>query len=393
MKFSKLCLAPWVHGLVHTDKKLRPCCQYPESSDYEFTQHKEWWNSDSMRSLRSDLYNGVEHKGCANCWNTESLGKESLRQGYNKLFKKVVDFKKLIKSKDDNFILTDPPVTWDLRLGNLCNLKCVMCSPAFSDKIEEEYEINKDKVIKLNLLSSNNDTVHNWTELSAGKEFLIDLQSNSEWIKFQGGEPLSIKSIRDFLENLNKNCVVDICTNGTIADDNFLNILKKFKKVTASISLESVSIENNIIRYGSDIEKILNNIEKFKLLPNLEIQLNHVMQVTSISNLVDIIKYAEQNNFHLSLIPLGQPSFLSLNSCSKKFLDKLVNEVDSLVIQHPKNQYIKSFLKKLAEQHQFNLQQNKNLLEYTEYLDSIRPLKFKPLIISFIEEQYESRKS
>jgi sulfatase maturation enzyme AslB (radical SAM superfamily) len=215
-----------VHGLVHTDKKLRPCCQYPESSDYDFTQYKEWWNSDSMRSLRSDLYNGVEHKGCATCWNAESLGKESLRQGYNNLFKKVVNFKKLIKSKDNNFILKDPPVTWDLRLGNLCNLKCVMCSPTLSDKIEEEYEINKDKVIKLNLLSLNNDIVHNWTELSVGKEFLSEIQLNSEWIKFQGGEPLSIKSIRDFLENLNKNCVVDICTNGTIADDNFLNILK-----------------------------------------------------------------------------------------------------------------------------------------------------------------------
>ena len=147
-----------------------------------------------------------------------------------------------------------------------------------------------------------------------------------------------------------------------------------------------MSAENNIIRYGSDIEKILNNIEKFKLLPNLEIQLNHVMQITSISNLVDIIKYAEQNKFHLSLIPLEHPSFLSLNSCSKKFVDKLIDDVNQLVISHPKNQYIKSFLIKLAEQHQFSLQQNKSLLEYAEYLDSIRPLKFKPLIISFIEE-------
>jgi organic radical activating enzyme len=386
MKFNKLCLAPWVHGLVHTDKKLRPCCQYPTSSDYEFTEYKEWWNSDPMIALRNDLFNGVEHKGCATCWKTESAGKESLRQGYNKLFKKTINLKKVVESENDNFVLDCLPVTWDLRLGNLCNLKCVMCSPTFSDKIEEEYERNKDKVIKLNLLSLNNDAVHNWTELTAGKDFLNDIQSNSKWIKFQGGEPLSIKSIRDFLENLNKDCVVDVCTNGTIADDNFLNTLKKFKKVTASISLESVSAENNIIRYGSDIEKILNNIEKFKLLPNLEIQLNHVMQITSISNLVDIIKYAEQNKFHLSLIPLEHPSFLSLNSCSKKFVDKLIDDVNQLVISHPKNQYIKSFLIKLAEQHQFSLQQNKSLLEYAEYLDSIRPLKFKPLIISFIEE-------
>ena len=390
MKFDKLCLAPWAHGLVHTDTKLRPCCQYSTSSDYNFTEYKEWWNSDPMVALRNDLFNGVEHKGCATCWKTESAGKESLRQSYNKLFKKTINLKKVVESENDNFVLDCLPVTWDLRLGNLCNLKCVMCSPVFSDKIAEEYKLNENKILKLNLKNFNNsedkDIVHNWTEIESGKDFLKEIQADVKWIKFQGGEPLSIKSIREFLENLNKDCVVDVCTNGTVADDNFLNTLKKFKKVTASISLESVSVENNIIRYGSDIEKILNNIEKFKLLPNLEIQLNHVMQITSISNLVDIIKYAEQNKFHLSLIPLEHPSFLSLNSCSKKFVDKLIDDVNQLVISHPKNQYIKSFLIKLAEQHQFSLQQNKSLLEYAEYLDSIRPLKFKPLIISFIEE-------
>ena len=186
---------------------------------------------------------------------------------------------------------------------------------------------------------------------------------------------------------MNKNCVVDFCTNGTVADDNFLDILKEFSKVTISVSLESISSDNNIIRYGSDIKKILNNIEKFKSLPNIELQINHVMQVTSIFNLVDVIKYSEQNNFHLAIIPLEYPSFLSLNSCPKKFLLRLVDEVDSLLIQNSKNQYIKTFLKKFVEQHQYSLQQNKSLLEYATYLDSIRTLKFKPLIISLIEEK------
>jgi MoaA/NifB/PqqE/SkfB family radical SAM enzyme len=167
MKFDKLCLAPWVHGLVHTDKKLRPCCQHQVSSEYDFTQYKEWWNSDNMVSMRRDLFNGIEHKNCASCWNAESLGKESLRQGYNKLFKKTIDLKKVVESKNDNFVLDYLPVTWDLRLGNLCNLKCVMCSPIFSDKIAEEYKLNQDKIFKINLKNFNTfedaDVIHNWT--------------------------------------------------------------------------------------------------------------------------------------------------------------------------------------------------------------------------------------
>jgi organic radical activating enzyme len=104
-----------------------------------------------------------------------------------------------------------------------------MCSPVFSDKIAEEYKLNENKILKLNLKNFNNsedkDIVHNWTEIESGKDFLKEIQADVKWIKFQGGEPLSIKSIREFLENLNKDCVVDVCTNGTIADDNFLNIL------------------------------------------------------------------------------------------------------------------------------------------------------------------------
>ncbi len=78
----------------------------------------------------------------------------------------------------------------------------------------EEYE-NKihnneieNKILKLNLKNFNNsedkDIVHNWTEIESGKDFLKEIQADVKWIKFQGGEPLSIKSIREFLENLNK---------------------------------------------------------------------------------------------------------------------------------------------------------------------------------------------
>ena len=377
MKANTFCLAPFVHALVHTDSTMRPCCYNGMPSEHTYNNYVEWWNSGDMKTLRHDLYNGVKNAGCSQCWREEEQGKDSLRKNYNSLFHKYADYNDIKDSRHRDFKLNTLPVTWDLRLGNLCNLKCVMCSPEYSDKIAKEVNENKDHTFVKNY-SIKSAVVADWTEHA--EEFFNNIKDTATWVKLQGGEPFAIKNVREFLSSLNKNVVLAATTNATILDDKLLTAIKQFDRVELSVSLEAVNKDNDIIRYGSDFEQISNVVDTLKVLPNVNLQINHVVQATSIFYILDVIEYCELNNFHLSLQVLTTPNFLSFSSCPQQLLDELNQKIQNLNIKHPKNQYIKDLIKNLVGSNQFSLQLNKDLLHYTDYLDSIRTKKFKPLI-------------
>jgi organic radical activating enzyme len=382
-KSNTFCLAPWVHGSVYSDATLRPCCTSTARSPLKVDDYQTWWNGEEMQQLRRDLSNGVRVKSCDSCWRTEDLGKESTRINYNHLFKKYADFKSIRQSITDNhFVVSVLPKSWDIRAGNQCNLKCIMCSAPFSDKIQKEVEENQSIFEKFPVLVEKHpDVVADWTGSPSGQKFLDDVTPATQWIKLQGGEPLSIKNIRRLIDKIDGNeCTLAITTNGTVCDQALLDKLAKFNRVEISVSLEADGPANNIIRYGSDWQIIKRNIERFKQLPNVELQINHCMQVTSVFYLADIIKYCESINTHLLLIRITKPDFLNVSACPTVYLQRMSAKIEQLEIKHPKNQYIKSFIQQMVISTTFNENLWKKFNEYVETLDQIRSEKLSSII-------------
>jgi len=380
MNSKTFCLAPWTHALVHTDATMRTCCATKKKSTIKFTDYESWWNSTDMVSLRQDLHNGIKNAHCSSCWHTESLGKESVRNNYNNLFRKYANFNTIRESSKKDFKSSDLPTTWDLRLGNICNLKCVMCNPEFSHLIQQEIQ-KFQPIIPQNLkLESNNSEIANWSNTQQGLNFLNKIIKDVRWLKLQGGEPLAIKNVQDVITNLNKDAVLAVTTNGTILTDALDKILKDQTRVEISVSVESAGPANDIIRYGSDWKVIDANIQKIKNYPRGDLQLNHTLQLVSVFHLPDVIRYCEKNNLHVMLINLTSPDYLSLRACPKKYLDQLVEEVCSIDIQHPKNQYIKTMIKNIVDQTEFDIDLWYKFWAYVEYLDQIRPDKFSTVL-------------
>jgi MoaA/NifB/PqqE/SkfB family radical SAM enzyme len=335
-----------------------------------------------MSSLRSDLTTGIKNPNCQACWQAESLGKESLRQGYNNLLRPYVDFGQLRDNiKNNNFNKVALPSTWELDVGNLCNLKCIMCDPIKSDKILAEVLNNESKFQKFpTLINQAKQMVHpNWLESASGQDFINMVKPNIKWLKLQGGEALTIKGIRDLIESLdNQNVTLSITTNGTVLDQRLLESLSKFLKVEISISVEAIGTANDVIRYGSSWEIIQNNINLLTKYSNIDLQLNHVLQNTSVLFLPDIIKFAEQHKLHLSVLRLHDPKYLSLLSIPTIHIDRLIEQIEHLEITNQRNKEIKNYLKNIRSSVNFDPELHKQFQQYVSTLDQIRSEKLTP---------------
>jgi len=381
------CIAPWTHTTVHTDLTYKPCCySFPKE---KFNNKDEWWNSEYMKNLRKSLWNGERHSDCARCWKEEDQGSPSLRNNYNTLFNKFANFNDIKESAKNNFVVKTEPLSWDLRVGNLCNIKCVMCNSAYSSKIAEEDEEYSTQIIKLFPEKQNfdNSSIINWDTSQQGKELLKNIIKSARWVKLQGGEPLAVKTVRDFIENLHTDTVLNITTNGTVLDKRLLNGLSRLKQVDFSISLEAASNANNIIRHGSSWPRLKKNILKLNELSNTDVQINHVLQITSVFYLREVIEFCEEHNLHLKLTILNDPTYLSLKACPIEYLD-LFNEIMQLDIKHPKNQYIKSYIKQLINETKFNQNHWQEFKKYVKLLDTIRTEKYSS-VLKFKGETYE----
>jgi sulfatase maturation enzyme AslB (radical SAM superfamily) len=224
-----------------------------------------------------------------------------------------------------------------------------------------------------------NTTDKNWLDSPNGQEFLNIVRPNLKWLKLQGGEALTVKSIRYLIESLDhEQTVLFITTNGTVLDKKLLQAFSKIKKVQVAISIEAAGPANDVIRYGSNWETVSNNIRTLLELPNVELQLNHVLQATSALFLPSVVEFAENVNTHVAILPLNQHKYLALEAVPTPVLQKMIDTIQRMDIKHSKNQYIKNFVSTVTSTVEFNKTIHTQFKDYISTLDSVRDHKLYP---------------
>lgn len=138
MEQSKLYCVLAHKGLgLHNSGRTYLCChsrQYLEDSDgrqiYLDTHTLEdAWASPTRREIQTALANDIEHPNCQACWDDEHAGKKSRRQWHNSTHHPVTE-------RDDQ------PEILDLKMGNVCNMKCRTCNPEVSSQwYREDWEL------------------------------------------------------------------------------------------------------------------------------------------------------------------------------------------------------------------------------------------------------------
>jgi len=143
---DKFCVLPWISLETSPIGTVRPCCLAEDEIKDELgnkykliqTDLREVQNSTYMQKLRQQFLDGEQPQTCRKCWKEERSGRTSKRMHTLDRLKHVItDSEWSVDSKELQFL--------DLKLGNICNLKCRICGSWSSSQFAaEELRFDRD---------------------------------------------------------------------------------------------------------------------------------------------------------------------------------------------------------------------------------------------------------
>ena len=299
------CILPWINQEARTNGEVGVCCVMQETApDINLADGntlKDVWDSEWLADLKTDFLAGEKPKACFNCWNEEDAGMESKR------LRELVKFKHHTNNLDN---LEDAkPKSMDLKLGNICNTKCRICTSfASSQWVPEELERDGDfgdgdRHGYANLMGR----LGRWPELN--EKFWTDLESQIEEVEsleFFGGEPFLIKRHFDILETLvekgrAKDISISYNTNGSIYPEQYIELWKEFKQVQVMFSVDGVGERFDYIRHPQKFDPVMENFWKFKQHDWLHVNLFYTVGIFNIMYMDDMLNYHRDNNMDCAI--------------------------------------------------------------------------------------------
>ncbi len=327
------CPLPWMHLFVDEQGMMRPCCMALEEREamnrdangdpyfvYQSDKLDEAWNSEYMKGVRKTMLKGGRPKACSRCFQEEDLGIKSYREDSNKMFDHLVE-DCLEATDEEGNVPTSQIKSFDIRLGNLCNLRCRMCSFVSSKGLIPEFASFhgvSPRTAKLERFRKMDWYTHPnfWSMFS-------DYAPHIERLHFAGGEPLLVGEMFKFLEFLvdeghAENIVLSYVTNMTVWPDRIYELWPKFKRVSITASLDGPEDVNSFIRYPArwpQLEKNLRQLDQDAKKLRCSVRINTTVQVYNIFALDRLIEFADTfENFvrPLRLSILNYPSYFSV---------------------------------------------------------------------------------
>ena len=295
---NKFCVLPWVSIEASPIGTVRPCCladdEILDDSGNKFelstANFADIQNSNHMRSLREQFLAGQRPQTCRKCWNEERGGRTS---------KRMHTLERLKHSIADTEWTTDakPLMFLDLKLGNICNLKCRICGSWSSSQFATE-EINQ-------LPREEQKSSYAYQMLRAGAwprenaQFWQQIDSvltDICYIEFTGGEPFMIDEHFDMLQGIVDRGIahqveIHYNTNGTQWPERGEAIWKHFKTVEIAFSIDDVGERFEYQRSNANWQEVCANLDRFRDLK--ECHKNIVLQICTTVNVFNV-RYLDQ---------------------------------------------------------------------------------------------------
>ena len=338
----------------------RHCCvgeyHIPKETGGHYTMKDDGveavWNSQYMKDLRLDLINGVQNKNCDHCWKRENAGAFSHRQKSNNSFH--------VSDNTINSVLTNRgqidtlPVSLSIKIGNLCNLKCIMCSPLASS--QHEKEVNDWKKINVKLpnfiqtmedYESENKQMKNFKGISSEEveiDTVIDniepMLANCELLQLVGGEPLVNPITSQILElcvekGYSDHITIQLITNlSTIYKKHFQH-LSKFKSANITISFDHIEDEKfNYIRFPADYKTFRNNFDVIINDASINGKISTTFSIFNIFDLENIfdeferIRNSIDHNLVININLVTQPNYFDIRYLEQNQKEELIDSLD-----------------------------------------------------------------
>ena len=295
---DKFCVLPWVSIEASPIGTVRPCCLADDEilddagNKFELStaNFADIQNSNHMRGLREQFLAGQKPQTCRKCWNEERGGRTS---------KRMHTLDRLKHSIADTEWTTDakPLMFLDLKLGNICNLKCRICGSWSSSQFATE-EINQ-------LPREQQKSSYAYQMLRAGawprenSQFWQQIDSvltDIRYIEFTGGEPFMIDEHFDMLQGIVDRGIahqveIHYNTNGTQWPERGEAIWRHFKTVEIAFSIDDIGERFEYQRSNANWQQVCANLDRFRDLK--ECHKNIVLQVCTTVNVFNV-RYLDQ---------------------------------------------------------------------------------------------------
>ena len=363
------CVLPFIHLSTRTDGSMQICCHANSSStednrkpgvnrkddgslvNLKQDRAEDYWNTKFMRTIRTDMLANKMPRACLTCYKEEGLGYRSKRVWENEEWERRIDVPALLKSVDNSGAMSYGIHYVDMKLGNKCDLACVMCNPADSTQWIPDY--NK-------LISSASDELNKevyWNKSEAGgynwwknnKTYWTDIYEqlhNLRHIYIIGGEPTINKEFKQFLQycvdnNYAKSIELRFNTNGQTIDPELKELYTKFKHCLVHLSMDGIYERYEYIRYPGTWAKELEVLKYWDNMPdNVTVDIDCTVSALNVSHIPDFVRWKMDQGFKklnktrfggtIGMHLLWTPNFLGINNLNDEIKAKASNDIAQL---------------------------------------------------------------
>jgi len=305
---DQFCVLPWISLEASPIGTVRPCCLADdEIVDDDGEKFKllsaelvDIQNSQHMVLLRQEFLNGKKPETCRKCWNEEHSGRTSKRMH-------TINRLKHILGNQEWTTDAKPLIFLDLKLGNICNLKCRICgswssSQYAAEEIKWAPREKQKQTVAYQMLQAGN-----WPRQSSKFWQQIGQHIDSiRYIEFTGGEPFLIQEHFDMLQGIVDRGIahqveIHYNTNGTIFPESGPDIWQHFKTVEIAFSIDDIGERFEYQRTNAVWIDVLKNFIKFKQLKakmlNIQLQCCITVNIFNVRYLKQVADWIDYQGF------------------------------------------------------------------------------------------------
>lgn len=311
------CPLPWTHLSIKTTGALR-VCSHSQSGGNKNTILKvsgnpvridnmtsDFLNCETLKEIRKTFLHNEWPDQCRRC----KIESESGKRSRNQWEPSVVNFTIDDAKKDtlaDGTIVNPKVLSMDLRLGNKCNLQCVMCYPGESTQwypIQKVITGHNSFTIDDVVYSTDEMTNISWAEETKTYEMLADFLPTTKKINFGGGEPFLLKKHTALLQkmielDLAKDIELEYSTNATFIPNYLLSLFDHFRLIKLCVSIDGVGEVNEAIRFPSKWETIKDTLSILdNTKDNVEVFISSTVSILNVEHIVQLMNWIRDRKF------------------------------------------------------------------------------------------------
>jgi MoaA/NifB/PqqE/SkfB family radical SAM enzyme len=303
---DKFCVLPWISLEASPVGTVRPCCladdEILDDAGCKFelstANFADIQNSNHMRRLRQQFLDNTQPQTCRRCWSEERAGRTSKRMH-------TLDRLKHMGISAEWTADAKPLMFLDLKLGNICNLKCRICGSWSSSQYAVEemsvYPVEEVKksypYLMLRAGAWPRENPQFWNQIDS---VLNDIR----YIEFTGGEPFMIEEHFAMLQGMVDRGIapqveIHYNTNGTHYPAQAEHVWRHFKTVEIAFSIDDVAERFEYQRTNAEWKLVCENLDRFRDLkethPNIQLQVCTTVNVFNVRYLGAVAAWLESN--------------------------------------------------------------------------------------------------